>query len=310
VKSPSLVLRAAGIALAVLAAPASAIAALRVVTTTEDLAALAREVGGARVSVDHLARGYEDPHYVDARPSFVLKLAKADVFIQVGCDLEIGWIPPLLTNARNARILPGGRGFLDVSAGVHILEIPSGLVSRAHGDVHPQGNPHYWLDPENVILMSRSIRDKFAAADHAGVEVYREQQAAFEARLRAAMTRWRAAARTMGLTGAKIATYHNSWPYFAKAFGVNVVGFVEPRPGIPPSASHTAQLIALIRQQNVRALILEPYKDKRLPAKIAREAGCPLVVLPSSVDEKGDLPTYLALVDKQLALLGTALGGR
>jgi zinc/manganese transport system substrate-binding protein len=301
---------ACALALALLAALTGVAHArtVRVVTTTEDLAAIAREVGGQRVSVEYLAHGYEDPHFVDAKPSFVLKLQKADVFVEVGRELEIGWIPPLLTNARNPKILPGGPNFVDASAAVRILEVPTGQVTRAMGDVHPFGNPHFWLDPDNAEIIAREIRDRLARVDPAGAAYYKQREADFERRLSAAEKRWKDTARQIGLTGAKIVTYHNSWPYFAKEFGCTVVDFVEPRPGIPPSASHTAELIAKMKDEKVRVLIVEPYFDQKLPAKISRETGVPHVVLPPSVDEKSGMKSYTDLIDRQLAILAKALG--
>ncbi len=291
-------------------APAAAHATLKVVTTTEDLAAIAREVGGARVQVDALAHGYEDPHHVDAKPSFVLKLAKADVFIQIGRELEVGWVPPLLTNARNAKIQPGGAGFLDVSSGVKILEVPTGAVDRSQGDVHPFGNPHFWLSSDNAVLMAQGIAAKFTQVDPAGAAAYKAGAAAFAQHVATAKVRWTAAAKRIGLTGANLVTYHNSWPYFAREFGFTVVGYVEPRPGIPPSVAHTADLITQMKAKHVRALLVEPYFDQKLPKKIAASAGVPLVVLPPSVDASAGMKTYVDLVDKQLALLTQAMGGK
>src|SRR5512139_174176 len=151
-------------ALAAAVAPAMA-ATPKVVTTTEDLAALVREVGGDKVSVDAIARGYQDPHFVDPKPSFILKLHDADLLVLVGRELEIGWLPPLLTQSRNAKIQPGSPGYLDASAGVRILELPTGQITRAMGDVHPQGNPHYWLDPENGRIIAKSILDALGRLD-------------------------------------------------------------------------------------------------------------------------------------------------
>ncbi len=284
-------------------------ATLRVVTTTEDLAAIAREVGGARVRVDFMARGYEDPHHVDAKPSFVLKLAKADVFIQVGRELEVGWVPPLLNNARNAKILPGGAGFLDVSSGVRILEVPTGTVDRSKGDVHPFGNPHFWLSTDNAVLMAQAIAGKFAQVDPAGAGAYKAGATAFAQHMAANKSRWMATAKRIGLYGANVVTYHNSWPYFAREFGLVVIDYVEVRPGIPPSVAHTAHLIAKMKAQRVRVLIVEPYFDRRLSARIAANSGVPLVVLPPSVDASAGMRTYSDLVDRQLQLLAKAMGG-
>ena len=302
-------LRTAILALLVVA-PVTAQATLKVVTTTEDLAAIAREVGGARVQVDFMAHGYEDPHHVDAKPSFVLKLAKADVFIQIGRELEIGWVPPLLNNARNAKIQPGGAGFLDVSSGVKILEVPTGTVDRSMGDVHPFGNPHFWLSSDNAVLMAQGIAAKFAQVDPAGAAVYKAGAVAFAQHMAAAKLRWTATAKQIGLTGANIVTYHNSWPYFAREFGCHVIAYVEPRPGIPPSVGHTADLIAKMKAQHVRVLLVEPYFDQKLPRRIGANAGVPVVMLPPSMDGSAGMKTFSDLFDRQLQLLAKAMGGK
>lgn len=296
--------------IAAAALPHAAQAGLKVVTSTEDLAAIAREVGGTHVQVDFMAHGYEDPHHVDAKPSFVLKLAKADVFIQIGRELEVGWVPPLLNNSRNAKILPGGPGFLDVSSGVKILEVPTGTIDRSKGDVHPFGNPHYWLSSDNAVLIAQSIADKFTQVDPDDAAGYKAGAVAFARHMAASKIRWTATAKQLGLTGAKVVTYHNSWPYFAREFGLNVVDYVEVRPGIPPSVAHTADLITKMKVQHVRVLIVEPYFDQKLPARIASSSGVPLAVLPPSVDGSAGMKTISDLFDRQLQVLAKAMGGK
>jgi ABC-type Zn uptake system ZnuABC Zn-binding protein ZnuA len=281
---------------------------LQVVTTTEDLAAIAREVGGERVVATALCRGYQDPHFVDAKPSFMVQLKKADLFVQVGRELEVGWVPGLLNGSRNARILPGGAAFVDASSQVQLMEIPTS-VSRAEGDVHPLGNPHYWLDPANGVGIARAIRDglkRVAPADAAGFEA---RCADFEKRLAAALPRWKARAQAIGLTGASVVTYHRSWPYYARAFGITVVNYVEPRPGISPSPSHVQGLVTQMKQGGVKLLVVDDFFDPRLPRKIAKDTGVPLVVLPTSVGAEPAIRTYFDLFDRQLALIGQALGG-
>ena len=182
---------------------------LQIVTTTEDLAAITREVGGERVQVLALARGYQDPHFVDAKPSYMVQLKKADLFVEVGRDLEVGWVPGLLNGARNPRILPGAPGFVDASAQVNVLEIPAS-VSRAQGDVHPFGNPHYWLDPMNAAPMARVIRDGLARVSPADEALFARRCEDFEKRVTEAAERWKARARTIGLEGMKVVTYQRS----------------------------------------------------------------------------------------------------
>ena len=281
-------------------------AKVKVVTTTEDLAALAREVAGDTAEVGSIARGYQDPHFVEAKPSYLLKLKKAQLFIQVGLELEAGWAPALLTSARNPGILPGRPGFMDASEGCEILEKPAGGVDRSLGDVHPLGNPHYWLNPENGRLIARAIARRLSVIDPENAGKYKENLAAFETRLTAKEKDWDAAAAAF--KGIKVVTYHNSWPSFAKRFGLDVVDFVEPKPGIPPSPAHIHSLIARIRAEGVSLLMVEPYFDQKLPKKVAAEAGVPLVIVPPSVGGEEGIKTYFDLFGRQLELLKKARG--
>lgn len=281
---------------------------LRVVTSTEDLAAIAREIGGDLVEVDALARGYQDPHFVDAKPSFLVKLSKADLFVQVGRDLEAGWVPALLNNARNSKILPGARGFVDASANIRMLEVPTN-VSRAQGDVHPSGNPHYWLSPANGATIAETLRDAFTAVMPSRASAFAARCADFETRLQAKRSEWLARAKAMGLNGAPVVTYHRSWPYFAAEFGCDVIDFVEPRPGVPPTPSHIQALEELISSKGVKLLIVEPYFDVKLPEKVARETGAKLVILPSSVGARKGIEAYFDLFDAQMSDLEAALAG-
>jgi zinc/manganese transport system substrate-binding protein len=286
----------AGAALAALvsgAAPASA--AVNVVTTTEDLAALVREVGGDKVKVEAIARGYQDPHFVDPKPSFILKLHGADLLVAVGRELEIGWLPPLVQQSRNAKIQPGADGYLDASLTVKILELPTGQITRAMGDVHPQGNPHYWLDPDNGRLMAKAIQGKLEAMDHANSAYFAQRYADFDKRLTEASKRWSAAMAPY--KGAKIVTYHRSWPNFADRFGLDVIGYVEPRPGIPPSPSHTLDLINEMKRQNVKLILVEPYFDLKTPQSIGRETGAEVLMLPPSVGGAKEVTDYIGLFD-------------
>src|SRR4051812_3233759 len=225
------------IAAIVAAAPVHAQGKLNVVTTTEDLAAIVREVGGDRVNVEAIARGYQDPHFVEAKPSFILKLQKADLLVVVGRELEIGWLPPLIQQSRNAKVQVGAAGYLDASAQARILDIPTGQVTRAEGDVHPQGNPHFWLDPENGKVVAKEIGDKLGQLRPADRAFFDQRVADFTMRLSAAEQRWQAAVAPY--KGAKVVTYHRSFPNFADRFGLTVIGYIEPRPGIPPSPQHT-----------------------------------------------------------------------
>src|SRR5204862_8225907 len=204
---------------AVLAAsPARAQSKLNVVTTTEDLASIAREVGGDRITVEAIAKGYQDPHFVEAKPSFILKLQKADVLVAVGRELEIGWLPPLIQQSRNSKIQPGSAGYLDASLGATILEIPTGTITRAMGDVHPQGNPHYWMDPENGKRIGKEIADKLSEIRSNDRAYFQQRLADFTTRLDAAEKRW--LAQMAPYKGTKVVTYHRSFPNFSERFGL------------------------------------------------------------------------------------------
>jgi len=281
-------------------------AALNVVTTTEDLATLVREVGGDQVKVTALAKGYQDPHHAEAKPSFILKLYRADLLVLVGRGLEIGWLPPLLQQSRNARIQPGRDGYLDASLGVRILELPVGQVSRAMGDVHPQGNPHYWLDPANGRRMAKSIEQRLTRLSPGQAKHFAARYADFDRRLAAAEARWDAAMAPY--RGTRVVTYHRSWPNFCERFGLDVVGFVEPRPGIPPSPRHTLTLIQEIKRQQIPLILVEPYFDLKTPKAVARETGAKVLVMPPSVGGEKEIKTYIQLFDHNLDLLLAALG--
>jgi ABC-type Zn uptake system ZnuABC Zn-binding protein ZnuA len=280
---------------------------LKVVTTTEDLAAITRAVGGDKVDVVSLSRGYQDPHFVDGKPSFLIKLSRADLFIEVGRELEVGWVPPLVTNSRNEKIQPGAAGALDASKDVAILELPSGQVSRASGDVHPFGNPHYWLDPANGLAIAAEVRDKLSELSPGDAAGFKEREAAFSKRLKESIAAWEKRAAELGLKGLPVVTYHRSWTYFAKAFGLEVLDFVEPKPGVPPSPSHIHDLEHLMTEKKVKVLIVEPFYDVKLPQKIADETGAALVVLGPSVGWEKGVDDYFQLFDRNLEILAKAL---
>jgi zinc/manganese transport system substrate-binding protein len=278
---------------------------LNVVTTTEDLASIAREVGGDRIDVDSIAKGYQDPHFVEPKPSFVLKLNKADLLVVVGRELEIGWLPPLITQSRNAKVQPGAEGYLDASQNVQILELPTGQITRAMGDVHPMGNPHYWLDPENGRRIAQAMQKKFAQLRPADAPYFAQRLADLESRLTAAMQRWQA--QMAPYKGLKVVTYHRSWPNFAERFNLDVVGYVEPRPGIPPSPSHTLDVIQEIKRQGVKLILVEPYFDLKTPEAISRDTGAKVLVMAPSVGGEKEITDYFKLFDYDINLVTTAL---
>src|SRR5450759_802369 len=278
---------------------------LKVVTTLSDFASLAQTIGGDRVDADSIAKGYQDPHFVEPKPSFVLKLHDADVLIVAGLELEIGYLPPLLDQARNERIRPTGAGYLDASTGCEILEKPTTAVTRAMGDVHPYGNPHYWLDPNNGRVIARAIAAKLTALDPGGAANYAKNLADFETKLKAAEVRW--AARLAPFKATKIVTYHSSWPNFAKAFSLDVVGFLEPKPGIPPSPQHKLEIINLMREQKVPLILMEVYFDRKDPDFVASKTGARVVMIPPSVGGEPAAKDYLSLFDVDVEKIVSAL---
>jgi zinc/manganese transport system substrate-binding protein len=291
--------------LPMLLAPAIASAQLKVVATTEDLGSLASEIGGDKVSVTSLAKGYQDPHFVDPKPSFILAVSRADLLIVVGRDLEIGWLSPLLTSSRNSKIQPGSKGYLDASLTVKILEIPSGQITRAMGDVHPLGNPHYWLDPGNGRRMAQAIRDKLGELSPKDTAFFAERYAGFDQRLAAAEKRWDAAMAPY--KGTKIVTYHRSWPNFMERFGLEVMGYVEPKPGIPPSPGHTIDLIGEMKRVGAKLIVVEPYFDLKTPQAITNQIGGKVLVLAPSVGGAKEAGDYIKLFDYDIGLLSGAL---
>jgi zinc/manganese transport system substrate-binding protein len=292
------------LALVLLAAPLASAKKLNVVTSTTDLAALAQEVGGDRISVDSIAKGYQDPHFVEAKPSFLLKLRNADLLISVGLQLEIGWLPPLITQSGNPRVQVGAPGHLDASQFAEILEIPTGPVTRAMGDVHPLGNPHYWLDPDNGRRVAKGIAAKLGELDPQDSSYFQQRFADFDKRLTAAEKNWDEQMKPF--RGRKVVTYHTSWTSFAKRFGLNVVGYIEPRPGIPPTPQHTIEIIQLMKRDNVKLELIEPYFDLKTPQSIGRETGAQVLVLLPSIGGEKQVTDYFKLFDYDIGLLTKA----
>jgi zinc/manganese transport system substrate-binding protein len=278
---------------------------LNVVTTTEDLGSLAREIGGDKVSVTSLARGYQDPHFVDPKPSFILAVSRADVLIVVGRELEIGWLPPLLTSSRNSKIQVGGHGYLDASLNVKILELPTGEITRAMGDVHPLGNPHYWLEPGNGRRIAQAIRDKLSQLSSGNASYFAQRYSDFDTRLAAGEKRWDA---TMApYKGTKLVTFHRSWPNFMERWGLDVIGYVEPKPGIPPTPQHTIEVIDEMKRQNAKLIIVEPYFDLKTPQAIANQVGGKVLVLAPSVGGAKEVTDYVQLFEYDVNQLAAAL---
>jgi zinc/manganese transport system substrate-binding protein len=295
----------AALAVLILGTAATASAAIKVITTTEDLASLVKEIGGDKVSVEALARGYQDPHFVEAKPSFVLKLYSADLLVVVGRELEAAWLPALITQSRNSKLQPGGPGYMDASQTARVLDIPTGQITRAMGDVHPQGNPHYWLDPANGRRIAKAIEGRLAQINPGDAAYFAQRYADFDRRLTEAEGRWKATLAPY--RGTKIVTYHRSWPNFADAFGLDVVGYVEPKPGIPPSPAHQLALIQEMKRLGIKLILVEPYFDLRTPNAIARDTGAKVLVLPPSVGGVKEASDYIRLFDYSVNLLASTL---
>jgi ABC-type Zn uptake system ZnuABC Zn-binding protein ZnuA len=277
---------------------------INVITATQDLASLAAEVGGDRITVEAIAKGYQDPHFVEPKPSFLLKLRKADLLVVVGLQLEIGWLPPLITQSGNSKIQPGNAGYLDMSQFCEILEIPTTQVTRAMGDVHPLGNPHYWLNPANGRRIAKALSSKFSEMRPADAAYFAGRYADFDKRLTEAEKRWDA--QMTPYRGRKVITYHRSWPNYCERFGLVVVDYVEPKPGIPPTPAHTLEVINTMKRDNIKLILVEPYFDLRTPNSIANAVGGNVLVLMPSVGGVKEVTDYFKLFDYDINLLVNA----
>lgn len=281
-------------------------AKLNVVATTPDLASIAQVIGGDKINLTTLARPTEDPHFVDAKPSFIVKLNRADALIHGGAELESGWLRPLLEGARNAKIVSAAKGDVRCCTGVQMLEVPVAL-DRSQGDIHAAGNPHYLVDPENAKIVAHHIADSLGQLDAANREFYAINAKKFIADLTAKLAAWQA--QLLPFKGQHLTAYHNSWVYFADRFGLKIDIFLEPKPGIPPSPAHLASVIARMKEENVRVIIVDPYLNRKTAETVARSTGAAVVEVaqfPGGV--KGTEGGYIALMDYLVNSLAKALG--
>jgi zinc/manganese transport system substrate-binding protein len=279
-------------------------AKIKVVTTLPDFAALAREVGGDKVEVSAMAKPTEDPHFVDARPSFVVQLRSADVLIDGGAELEIGWLPPLLQNARNPKIEAGKPGRVQASQGVRLMNVPA-EVTRAAGDVHALGNPHFMTDPIIAKTVALHIAQSFAAVDAPNAAFYDANYKKFEATINAKLQEWGTA--MLPFKGQSVVAYHDSWVYFAHRFGLNIDVFLEPKPGIPPSPSHLAEVIEKIKAQKTKAIIVEPFHDRKIAEKVASSTGAKVVDFAQYPGALPNTDSYVKLIDTLVSRLVAAM---
>jgi len=278
---------------------------LNVVATTSEYAALASAVGGDRVGVTTIAKPTEDPHFVDARPSHIVALNHADALIEGGAELEVGWLPPLLDGARNPKIASGAPGRIVASEGVQLLDIPA-AADRSQGDVHVAGNPHFMLDPLNARHVAEHIAAAFSALDAAGASTYAANLATFTGALDAKMQAWTAALAPFA--GREIVTYHPTWRYFANRFKLRAETFLEPKPGIPPSPPHLAEVIQKMAANNIKVVLVEPYQPHKTAESVASHNGATVVDVcqfPGGIE--GTAGDYIKLLDVVVDRLSKAL---
>ena len=293
----------ATIFLAVAAVPGRAGGRLAVVATTADLGAVAKAVGGDAVDVTTLARPTEDPHFVDAKPSFIRIVNQADVLIEGGASLEAGWLPPILDSARNPRVVSGAPGHVVAASGIALREVPAAL-DRSLGDVHPQGNPHFMLDPLIAKTVAETIERALCAVDRARCADYEAGLGRFRGDVDAKLAAWQAALAPY--RGTKVVTYHKDFDYFFERFGMEVAGTLEPKPGIPPSPTHLTGLIPRMRDLHIPLVVIEPFRERSNPDFVAENAGARVLVLPAMPDGK-EAPDYVGLIDLDVRRLVEAL---
>jgi zinc/manganese transport system substrate-binding protein len=281
----------------------TATAKLNVVATTPDLGAIAREIGGDKVDVFTLAKPTEDPHFVDAKPSFVVKLNRADALLEGGAELESTWLDPLLQQARNARLATGKPGRIQCNRGITMLEVPA-VLDRSKGDEHASGNPHYTTDPANGRIVAATVAEAFSALDARSAETFKANLARFNQRLDAKVSDWKKALAPYA--GRRIVSYHNSWPYFAKRFDLRFDLFLEPKPGIPPSPSHLAQVIATMKSENIRIVVCQPHLNHRSAELVASRSGGIVLDFASYPGGKGMPDDYAGWMDSLVQNLARA----
>jgi zinc/manganese transport system substrate-binding protein len=289
------------------------LAVLHVVSSIQTLGSLAKEVGGDRVTVESLSKGYQDPHFVEPKPSLMLVLNRADLLLHVGLELEIGWLPPLVLGSRNPKIQTGDLGNLDCSRVIPVLDVPTTKVDRSMGDIHPQGNPHYWLPPSNARLIAKEIAGRLSELDPEGKPTYDKNLLTFLSRVDAKEKEWAPFARK--LKGVKIATYHKSWSYVSQWLGMEEIGYVEPKPGIPPDPQHLVRLISVMKAEGAKLLLMEDFYNKSVAELVAQKAGANLLDLPTDVgavvteanNKRRPIRDWFDLVDTVLKAMAAAV---
>lgn len=282
----------------------SAASKINVVTTLPDLKSIAESIGGDKIEAFAIATGFQNPHFVDPKPSYIIKLSKADLFITVGLDLETGWVPPLLYSARNAKIQKGSEGYVDASANVPLLEIPS-TVNRAEGDIHIYGNPHYWLDPIRGKQIAQNIFRGLVQISPENENYFADNLEKFNEKIDTKMDEW--SSKIAPYRGAKVIAYHNEWVYFESRFGLKIVDFLEPKPGIPPTPLQLVKVIRAIKRDNIKTIISSPYFTTESADLVARQTGAKVVIIATSVGAEPAIKNYFDLFDYNITKLVESL---
>jgi len=291
-----------------LLAAVPALADLKVATSLTDLASVAQFVGGKHVTSQSLCRGYEDPHFVPAKPSLMKAIQHADVFVSTGLELDTGWLPLVLPGSRNPRIQAGTKGFVDASQGIDVLEKPVGTVSRAEGDIHPLGNPHYYADPKNLVIVAHHLARVFSQLDPVNAADYEANARAFDERMETSLAKWEK--QMAPYKGASVVTYHRNFDYFAERFGLKLFGTVEPKPGIPPSPRHITELAAAMKQAGVKVVVYQPYYSADASNEVAKRAGGTAVEIATEVGGVPGATDVFTKFDVLVSSVAGALAGK
>ena len=278
--------------------------AIKVVTTTTDMRSITELIGGNKVSVTSIATGYQNPHFVDPKPSYIIGLSNADLFVTVGLDLETGWSPQLLASSRNTKIQRGSPGYVDASIGIPLLQVPTS-ANRAEGDIHIYGNPHYWLDPLNGKIIAKNIADGLERVDPSNKTFYETNLKNFDNQIDAKMKDWQT--KMTPFRGTKLIAYHNEWVYFETRFGLKIVDFMEPKPGIPPTPSQLVKVINEIKSNNIKVIISSPYFTTSSSDLVSKQTGAKELTLATSVGAFSSVKNYFDLFDYDISQLTVML---
>ncbi|WP_202552125.1 metal ABC transporter substrate-binding protein [Ginsengibacter hankyongi] len=277
---------------------------IKVVTTTTDLKSITELIGGNKVSVSSIATGYQNPHFVDPKPSYIINLSNADMFVTLGLDLEIGWSPQLLASSRNTKIQKGSAGYVDASQGIGLYQVPTS-ANRGEGDIHIFGNPHYWLDPLNGKVIARNIANGLERIDPSDKAMYENNLQAFFNNIDIKMREWQA--EMAPFKGSKVIAYHNEWVYFETRFGLKIVDFMEPKPGIPPTPSQLVKVIGEVKANNIKVIISSPYFSTSSSDVVAKQTGIKVLTMATSVGAFPSIKNYFDLFDYDIKQLSAVL---